>query len=297
MAASATLASIADELYGLGPGEFTAARDEAAKQAKTAGDAELGAAVKALAKPSTAAWLVNQLTRRHPEQIDELLEVGDALREATSAADATALKDLNSSRRAVLAAMGRTAQALARELGHPASDSVAREVEETLHAGLVDAGAGTAVRSGRLVKALAPAGFGEVDLTGAVAVPDGAAPPSAPKSTKTDRATKQEAAERARAEALEQAWAAAAETRESLETAAAAATEAETGLGLATAHREQTEAEVEEAIEALRAAREALADAERAERAATKRQRAAEKALDAAQRKSDGAAATLRDLQ
>lgn len=290
------LAAIADELYGLEPGEFTAARNDAAKQAKAAGDAALAAAIEALLKPSTAAWLVNQLTRRHPEQIDELLGIGDALREATSAADAAALKDLNAARRAVLAAMGRSAQALARELGHPASDSVAREVEETLHAGLVDAAAGVGVRSGRLVKALAPAGFGEVDLTGALAVPGGATPPPASKP-KTDKASKEAAAERARAEALEQAWAAAAETREALETAGADATEAETGLGLATAHREQTEADVEDAIEALRAARESLAEAERNERDAAKRQRAAEKALDAAQRKSDKASAALKDLQ
>ncbi|MGQ0844289.1 MAG: hypothetical protein ACT4QF_09140 [Sporichthyaceae bacterium] len=292
------LARIADELYGLEPAEFTAARNEAAKTAKTAGDADLAAALRALPKPSTAAWLVNQLTRRRPADLDGLLAVGDALREATAAADAASLKDLNAKRRAVLAAMGRAALALARELGHPAGDSVAREVEATLHAGLVDAAAGAAVRSGRLARALAPAGFGAVDLAGAVAAADGTTAPSAPaKPKKAEKTAADETAARARAAALEQAWAAAAAARAALESAGADATEAETGLGLATAHREQIEADVEEAAEALRAAREALADAERAEGEARNRQRAAQKALDAAQRSADRSAAALRDLQ
>ncbi|MGQ0465172.1 MAG: hypothetical protein ACT4QG_07590 [Sporichthyaceae bacterium] len=286
------LAAIAVKLYGLAPGEFTAARNEAAKRARAEGDAGLAAAVKALPKPSTSAWLVNQLTRRHPEQIDDLVAVGDALREVP---DAAALKELNARRRALLAAMGRQALALAKELGHPVGDAIAREVEETLHAGLVDAAAGEALRTGRLVKALTPAGFGDVDLTDAVAVPDGATPIRAP--AKPSKTARDETAERARAEALEQAWAAAAAAREALETAASDATEADTGLGLASAHREQTEVCVEDAIETLRLARAALADAERAEREAIKRQRAAEKALDTAHRKSDSAAAALRDLQ
>ncbi len=296
--AHAPLAAVAHELYGLAPGEFTAARNEAAKQAKADGDAALAAAIKSLPKASTAAWLVNQLTRHRSAELDELLTVGDALRTATEEADAAGLKDLNAKRRAVLAAMARRAQALGRELGHPISDAVAREVEETLHAGLVDVGAAAAVRSGVLVTALSPAGFGSVDLAGAVAAPAGSSGSSAvPKAGKAASSVPDAEAARARAEALDKAWAAATQARADLDAASGDAAEAETGLGLATAHREQAEADVEEATEVLRAAREALTDSERAEREASQKLRAAVKALDGAQRAADRTAAAVQDLQ
>lgn len=292
------LAEIAHDLYGRDPGEFTAARNEASKQAKDGGDAELAAAIKALPKASMAAWLVNQLTRHRGAELDELLTVGDALRTATEEADAAGLKDLNAKRRAVLAAMARRAQALGRELGHPVSDAVAREVEETLHAGLVDVGAAAAVRSGLLVTALSPAGFGSVDLTGAVAAPTGASRSShASKARKAASSEKDEEAERVRAALLDKAWAAATQARADLEAATGDAAEAETGLGLATAHREQAEADVEAATEALRAARDDLTESERVERAASQKLRAAAKALDLAQRAADRTAAAVQDLQ
>jgi hypothetical protein len=38
--------------------------------------------VKALRKPSVAAWVVNLLVRREAEQVEQVLGVGEALREA-----------------------------------------------------------------------------------------------------------------------------------------------------------------------------------------------------------------------
>jgi hypothetical protein len=294
---SGDLSAVAHHLYGLDPGEFTAARNQAAKQAKDDGDKELAAAIKALPKASTAAWLVNQLVRHKADEIEELLAVGEALREATADADAAQLKDLNSKRRAVLAAMTRQARALARELGHPVSDGIANEVEETLHAGLVDVAAGDAVRSGRLVAALSPAGFGSVDLTGAVA---GGEPVESSRSARKAgpaQGPRGDEAERKRAAELEAARAAAEEADAELEQATAEAEVADEAAVAARERAEQAQAAVDEATEALRRARAALDEAEAEARAAGATQREAAKALTAAQRAADKAADAVAALE
>ena len=60
------LDEIAEELYGVPPEEFVAARTAARDRARAAGDKELAAAVAALPKPTTAAWVANLLVRRQP---------------------------------------------------------------------------------------------------------------------------------------------------------------------------------------------------------------------------------------
>jgi len=60
------LDQLAVDLYGLAPEEFTAARNQLAKTLKDQGDAGASAAVKALRKPTLAAWLANQLVRANP---------------------------------------------------------------------------------------------------------------------------------------------------------------------------------------------------------------------------------------
>ena len=86
--AEAPLLTIADELYALTLPEFTPARDARAKELK-ATDKELARSVKALKKPSVAAWVVNLLVRRETEQVDQVLTVGEALREAQAWMSAT----------------------------------------------------------------------------------------------------------------------------------------------------------------------------------------------------------------
>ena len=48
-----------DRLYELPPGEFTAARDEAAKRLRAEGRRELADEVKRLRKPTLPVWLAN----------------------------------------------------------------------------------------------------------------------------------------------------------------------------------------------------------------------------------------------
>ena len=166
-----SVANVADELYGLSPAEFTAARDERARQARAAGQRDEAAAIKKLARPTASAWLVNQLTRTAPEEIARLVAVGTALEEAQRRLAGERLRELSSERRQVMNDLLPHATEIARQAGQPASAATMGEVRATLEAALADAGARAAVRSGRLTKALAYAGLGEVDVSAAVALP------------------------------------------------------------------------------------------------------------------------------
>jgi hypothetical protein len=55
------------ELYGLTPDEFTAARNQMAKSAKSSGASAVSTAIMALRKPTLAAWLANLLVGTDPE--------------------------------------------------------------------------------------------------------------------------------------------------------------------------------------------------------------------------------------
>jgi hypothetical protein len=174
-----TLAEVADELYGLPPAEFTAARDERARVAKAAGRREDAAAIKKLARPTTSAWLVNQLSREAADGLGRLFEVADALQEAQRTLAGDRLRELSAQRRQVVTELLPVAAAVADRAGQPASPAVLEEVRATLEAAVADNDARDAVRSGRLTRALAYAGLGEVDLTAAIALAP-ASPPERP---------------------------------------------------------------------------------------------------------------------
>jgi hypothetical protein len=163
------LLSIADELYGLPLPDFTPARDAKAKELK---GTDLAKPVKALKKPSLAAWVVNLLVRRDTAQVEQVLSVGEALREAQASMSGDALRELTRQRRQLTAAVTTQARRTAREEGTKVTDAVADQVEATLTAAMVDAECARAVRSGMLVAALATTGLDPADVAGAVALPE-----------------------------------------------------------------------------------------------------------------------------
>lgn len=165
------LLALADELYALPAASFTPARDSRVKELRTQ-DRELAARVKALRKPSTAAWVVNLLVRRDAEQVDQVLQVGAALREAQRSLDGDELRALTRQRRQVTAAVTTQARSLAADEGVRVTESVAEQVEATLTAAMVDEGAAEAVRSGLLVAALSANGVEAADVAAALAVPE-----------------------------------------------------------------------------------------------------------------------------
>ena len=156
------LAAVCDELYGLTPPEFTPARDARAAEARSSGQRELAAAIKQLKRPSLAAWLANLLARQRPHRIDELLLLGDRLRDAQRRLAGDELKELARAGHAVIAELVRDAERLASSAGHHPSPAALRQLQETLDAGLADPDAGRAVRAGHLTVALSYAGLGSL---------------------------------------------------------------------------------------------------------------------------------------
>lgn len=176
------LLAVADRLYGLPLAEFTAARDAEVKAHR---GTDLAVRLKALRKPATAAWVVNLLVRRESEQVDQVLAVGRALREAQEQMAGEQLRELARQRRQLTAAVTTQARRVAREEGSRVTDAVADQVEATLTAAMVDEQCAAAVRSGMLVHPLETTGVDALardDVLAAVAVPEAlgfVAPPRA----------------------------------------------------------------------------------------------------------------------
>jgi hypothetical protein len=165
-----SLAQAAADLYALPPAEFTAARDELAKQARTAGQRDDAALIKKLTRPTVSAWLVNQLVRAAPGSMDRVYELGEALLAAQQELAGDRLRELSVQRRQLIAELMPEVSGVAADAGVTASPAALDEVRATLEAALADAGARDAVRTGQLTRALSYAGIGEVDLAAALAV-------------------------------------------------------------------------------------------------------------------------------
>ncbi|MFF0868640.1 hypothetical protein ACFYUV_43295 [Nonomuraea sp. NPDC003560] len=170
------LDEVAGRLYAVPPAEFTAARAAEVRAAKEAGDVRLSRDIAKLRKPTVSAWAVNRLAREHPAELAELLGVGERLRAAWQAQDAEALAELTRSRGEATAKVAR----LARQAGG-LSAAAASEVDQTLDAAVVDAGAADQVRAGRLAKPLSYSGFAPAPATARSTAP-AAAPATAPSS-------------------------------------------------------------------------------------------------------------------
>jgi hypothetical protein len=155
-----------DELFGLPPEEFVAARDDLARRLRREGDAEAAARVKALRRPPLSAWAVNRLAREQAAALDPLLAAGERLRAAHQAAlageGAAELRTAAKAEREAVAGLVETALELLREAGHPATDATRDRVAATLHAAAASPEAAELVRHGRLTADLDPSGFGTV---------------------------------------------------------------------------------------------------------------------------------------
>jgi len=165
-----SLSEIADELYSLAPSEFVEARNARAAGVAS-GDRERAARIRSFVKPPVAAWAVNALVRNRPDEVDDLLDLGRRMRDASAALDRAALQELGRERQRMLASLARSARELGAELGVPVSEAAATLVQHTFQAALADADAAEAVQSGMLTRPLASSGVDPVDLAGAVALP------------------------------------------------------------------------------------------------------------------------------
>ena len=145
--------------------EFTPARNELAKSLRSDGDAAAADWVKGLAKPSRAAWLVNQLAGRKPKEVRRLLAAGERLRAAqeemlAGATDREALREAAREEQRAIDSLVKTAEAIGRE--HQVGPQILTRVGETLQAASSDPDVAEAIRAGRLPREQRAASIGLV---------------------------------------------------------------------------------------------------------------------------------------
>lgn len=252
---------VADELYAVPREEFTALRKQRAAEARASGERELAGEIGGLRKPTTAAWLVNQLSRQHAEEVAGLERLAEALRMAHAELAGDDLRELSRQRSSIMHALLERARQLGADHEVPVSDAVARDITGTLEAALVDPETARDMARGRLESAPDPGLATSIEwlaaAEGASAGPTRAKPERSYKRDST--ATGAAQARRNRTEAQQRRRAELAEAREVLRAAMTDRDKAERELARAE-HAEQ---------EARRAATAARAKADKASRVVT----------------------------
>ena len=163
------LTTTLDELYRVAPSDFVAVRNRLVSEAKTE-DPDLAAELKALRKPTVVAWLLNRVARDEPEVVATLLDLGERMRTAQAKGDGAALSAARPERHEAVDGLVTAARGVAQETGTSFGAAAQDGVSATAVAVLADPASGRALASGRLLRPLAYAGFGEVELDDAVAL-------------------------------------------------------------------------------------------------------------------------------
>jgi hypothetical protein len=274
----------ADELYGLPPADFTGARDELARRLRHEGLRDEAKAVKALRRPTVAAWALNQLARRRPDEVERLLATGKRLRKAQEAllagGDRSAFQRASADERELVNELTRDATAVAGEAGRTATGSLDERIRATLHAAALDEQAAAELGAGRLAREREAVGlFGAAPVgarsAGGTTRTGKAAARPAPEDTGTRKAT-----ERRRQLERELAAAKADQRNAQRERAGAAKATARAGKQASDAQKRADEARKRAAE-----ARAGLREAERRERDAAAAHDRAARAVASAEKK------------
>lgn len=154
------LESATQELYGLTPTQFTAARNAKASEARKAGSSKVAASLKELRKPSAGAWMANLLVRERSKEIENLIELGDSLRTPKGKLGGHEIRKVSKEKVDATSKLIRHAKSRASQLDHPASPSAVEELETTLDAAFSDPLAAARLRQGRLTSGLRYSGLG-----------------------------------------------------------------------------------------------------------------------------------------
>ncbi|WP_337002677.1 MULTISPECIES: transposase [unclassified Microbacterium] len=192
--ADPTLEEIAAALYAGPQDDFVSSRRARADEVS---DPTLAAAVKALRKPSIAAWVVNVFAQERAKQLGEALQLARELREAQDDLDAPALAALGRERRVLTRRLAETAADLAASRGERITSATLEAVEQSISAAFFDPAAAAAVASGRLVRALTPAStMSDIAESVAGAVPERVPAAAPPTDDLQERRTRREAERR-----------------------------------------------------------------------------------------------------
>ena len=163
------MAEAADDLYGAPLDEFVARRNQLARDLRKEGKREEADEVKALRKPTVAAWAVNALARRERARVDALLDAGGRLREAHAklldGGPPAAVQEAAAGERQAVEALVEAARALLAEAGRSTGDATLDRVRDTLHAAAADERVRKLVRAGRVVEDEEATGFAFAGLS------------------------------------------------------------------------------------------------------------------------------------
>lgn len=149
--ADPTFEEIAAELYAGPPEAFVSSRKA---RADSVDDRELATRIRALRKPSVAAWVVNVFAQERAVPLGEALQLAAELREAQDDLDAPALAKLGRERRALTRRLADMAAELAGSRGERITPATRDAVEGSISAAFFAPAAASAVASGRLVRAI-----------------------------------------------------------------------------------------------------------------------------------------------
>jgi hypothetical protein len=277
-----------DALYQGSLDQFTAGRNALAASLKKSGDKASAERVKALAKPSSTAWAVNQAWWRHRERFQAMLDAGAAQRRAHIAFAQGKQGDVRAAGEARRQAVSEVTEAALDALG--GHKAVAPDVQYRI-AGTVEALASSGVPDGespgRLTRDLQSSGLDALTAlaeaagsvprptivargTPAESTPPRAKPEATPGETARERKAREaeEATDRARVSQLAQARERIAELSSASKAAARAADEAaaeeasaRAALEAATKRRVDLEAALDDARADEAASRRALSSA------------------------------------
>jgi hypothetical protein len=147
--------------------EFVDARNTLAKELASDGDEVSARRVRALRKPSVAAWAVNHVVAEHRRKITSLLQtgekLGDAQRKLLKGHRSDELHELMRRERETIAELTDDAATLLESAGHSASAGVKEKIADTLAAMVTMQDVRDAALAGRLEKEARRAGFGIED--------------------------------------------------------------------------------------------------------------------------------------
>ena len=121
----------AAELYGLPLEDFTAARNELADRLKDQGQGSEAKRVRALKKPSVAAWTVNQVARHDAAALEEFFRLRGEIEGAASPGE---LRSRTEERRKILTKLVGRARTLLTDAGHAAAPGTLDKFVQTLMA-------------------------------------------------------------------------------------------------------------------------------------------------------------------
>lgn len=155
-----------DELYASVPEGFTEARNALAAELRKEDRRDDEKRVKALRRPSVAAWAANAVARREPKLVEQLIAAGGGLRSAQqralSGGRAEGLREATEQRRELVVRLRDAAADVLREEGRDPSNLL-DDLMLTFEAASVDDDAAELLRAGRLERGLKPpSGLGEV---------------------------------------------------------------------------------------------------------------------------------------